>query len=875
MSRGLKAWYDEVAASEDANYWPGPRPLRATDPDEQLVGRTQELREIARLLPSNQLLVMNGSTGDGKSSLLEKGVEPTLRRLGYAVLVCNRWSGSGADGKDGEQFLAAKLESQLPPRVAKGDGYLERLDERFGARAVIVLDQFEELMRHHPVLFGHVCRWVERVVNETHIRVIISLREEYLPRLRALHVSPYARRDFKVEPLRDPATIREIVLSGQRAGGPAIHPDAVDDLEQLWRDAGAAEDDGQVGVLHLQALLYVLWRRRPDDGMITKAQVNEVIDLLSARRPGENRALAAFQGALPEVVELRLDLCESVYRDLDGELPLATGAAMIIRRMAGYLSSGGYKVDQDRWHLAELVLWDELRTLEFHKGEKLAIAEALFTNVARIVDGYHEWLAKESLPVSGRGRAAKAPIDYLEAPRAELRKASDGKTDSLKRFIRPNNRDLAPAGERDPWDTDPGSLTGGMMMGAAPWEALLEVFRQYFFALDWLEASVLIRQTKREVSARAADETTISLIHDGFGQGLVEWARQDRERPEEHFRLLIAAVGETIRWDEVVDGRVDRTFAYAVNLRWKSCLVNAKFKNVTFVNCDFRNSTFVDCEFEGVRFVNCLLDGVSLDGCTFTGDVPRLDPHELPALGASDFDVRSFRVPLAEEDHGILRSLDRYREYSVPADLGPEAGLYSLTSGLPAVPLRGLGASEAGDKVPAVTGGFAMYGGRISSLVFARSRFVDGGKVALRDLAGTSLEFAEQEAGSIELRNVALRGLTVSAPLDYEHRKGDPELEIYAYNSALQNVWVSRRVRGGIEFDGCGIYQLARHDKEFRVELTDSGVWGRFELNELQPDLDPTKFPELEAIALKVDYRSTPAQRELEDRRKAAKKAKG
>ncbi len=867
MSTGLESWYDMVAAAEDENYWPGPRPLKAKDPDEQLVGRNQEIRDITRLLVGNQLLVLNGATGDGKSSLLDKGIQPTLTRLGHAVLLCNRWSGAGVDGVSADGFLRSKLEKQLPDGVTKGDDYIRSLDETYGARAVIVLDQFEELIRHHPMLFSRVCRWIEKVVAETQVRVIVSLREEYLPRLRSLRVGPYARRDFKVDPLRKPETIRAIIESGRRDdGGATISEPAVAALVELWTQAGGTARDSAIGVLHLQALLYVLWRNRPQDGTITAETLEKVVGFL-VTGSGESEG-SAFQNALPEVVALRLKQCEDVYRDLlDGEPPLATGAAMIVRRMAGYLSSGGYKVDQDRWHLAELVLSDELNTLGFEKKEDRELAEALFTNVARIVDLHHDWL-------TNRATDAEAPLDYLDAPRASLRSDDSGQ-DALREFAG-GSWDLAPAGDRDPWDTDTASVTGGMMMGATPLETLLEVFRQYFFGLDWLEASVLIRQTKRELSSRSKvkDETTVSLIHDGFGRGLVEWALQDKERPEEFFRLIIAAVGETIHWDQDVDGSKDPEYRFAVNLRWKSCLVEAKFRHVTFVNCDFRNSTFVDCEFEGVNFVNCLLDGVSLDKCVFRGDVPRLDtlsPEELAELKSTNIDVRSFVLPLAESERRVLRSLDRYRERSadgpVPADDG--TGLFSLTSGLPAITRRG----ETGDEVPATEGGYVMYGGRLSSLVFARCEFVDKGRVALRDLVGTSLEFAELSAGDIELRNVALRGLTISAPLDYVYSTGDPVVEVYAYNSVLQNVWVSDRVPGGIEFEESGVYQLARQNPEFDIKLTgDTGVWGRLELTETE--MSPNKVAELAGIAAKVDYRSTPAKLELEKirLRDAAKK---
>ncbi|WP_162240200.1 pentapeptide repeat-containing protein, partial [Rathayibacter sp. Leaf296] len=443
---------------------------------------------------------------------------------------------------------------------------------------------------------------------------------------------------------------------------------------------------------------------------------------------------------------------------------------------------------------------------------------------------------------AGAAGAGPEPADYLSAPRAELVGESAA---------------LVPAGTSDPWDADPLEVTGGMMMGATPSETLLEVYRLFFFALEWLEASFLVRQTSRRVSKESEDETTVSLIHDGFGRGLVDWAAREEERPGDHFGLLIAAVGDTIHWDEPIDGSADPTYRYAVNLRWKSCLVTATLRHITFVNGDFRNSTFVGCEFEGVTFVNCLLDGVSFSDCRFRGPVKRLPEftgEEKAELESSDFDLLSFTLPLPAASASVVRSLSRYRELAEPGTIDE---LYSLTSGLPATPSRG----ESAYAVPASEGGLLMYGGRLSSLVFGRCEFPDDGSVALRDLAGTSLEFAEQAVGSIELRNVALRGLTISAPLDYESTAGDG-IDLHAYYSLLQNVWISAHVPGSAVFDDCPVWQLANGSTTFRIDDEKSFVRGRLVL-------DDAGRSALEKTATKVDYRSTPAKRELLLRRAA------
>ena len=48
-------------------------------------------------------------------------------------------------------------------------------------------------------------------------------------------------------------------------------------------------------------------------------------------------------------------------------------------------------------------------------------------------------------------------------------------------------------------------------------------------------------------------------------------------------------------------------------------------------------------------------------------------------------------------------------------------------------------------------GGLTMYGGRLSSLMVRSGRFRDGGELALRHIAGSSLDITEQGAAKIQI----------------------------------------------------------------------------------------------------------------------------
>lgn len=855
MSDELTPWLDLVRAAESQNYWPGPRPLRFNDPAGQLVGREQDVRNLTKVLGENQLLVLYGAAGDGKSSLLQSGIRPTLSRLGRIVLYCADWSGMGSEAGDGEEFIRGRLGTQLVAAgVADAPGFTDELDRRYGERTVVVLDQFEEVMRHDPALFAAMSRWVRRVLEQTQIRIVISLREEYLPRLRLLQ---YDRRDFRVEPKRDQASIRSIICSGMRkdgAGEPVITQDAEETLVDLWCRAGGESPESTFGLLHLQALLYMLWLRsggRVVDSEVVTSVIGELTD--GAKYDDAESVLknslsrVVLKDSLSRVVQERLKRCEDVYvQARHGERTLATGAVQIIRRAAVLLSSGGYKVDQDRWHLAELVLAEELEVLGFSGTRGNRFAETLFDNVAMIVDRHRAWLLG--------GRTDAAPLDYLSAPRALLRADREGR-DVVQGQTWADIDVMSSAG-RYPWDTDPRSVTAGAMMGSTPAEVLVEVIRTFFFALDWLEAGALIRRTRRRLARGQGYDTgtAISLIHDGFGQGLAEWGSRDEEGPRAFFDLLVAAVGKTIAPSESIDGLVDESYRVAVNLRWKACLVTATFRHVTFVNCDFRNCTFEDCTFEDVVFVNCLLDGASFIRCCFSGGAAEqedVSPSERSSSDISAVGSTSFTVGLPTGAADVIRSLNRYREY---ATHGSTDVLFSRIAGLPAAP----GRAERGLPVSDVGRGLVICGGRLSAMMFGDSSFPARGLLMLRHLTGTSLEFADQAVGDIELSDVTLRGVTVSAPLGVKPRPPG-RLRIRAHDSRLMNVWISSRLEGELELSGkTSVWQLTNISQDFPVvsDDTSSSIRGILDLGE-------DELRKLAEIALQIDFRTVPGKREL------------
>ena len=860
----LEAWRASIQAAEERCFWPGPRPMSNSRWSDQLIGRGNEAHKFSDLVRNTSLVVLNGESGVGKSSMLNLGITPQLREDGFLVLTCRKWATSRAnselpqESRGVECFISEMLEDQLP-----------QLHDEYGDEAVIILDQFEGLIRHQPRFYNEVRRWIEGVVKRYDIHVVISLRTEFMHRIGDLKVGPYKRADFKLDRISDPNVIGRIVREGTRVDGSSnavIDDDATSFIVERWKVAEGGLAWTNVGLLHLQAFLYFLWQRIGSaDTTITLADVVTATEVLGAT----DNAVSLFENALARAVGLRLDRCRDVYvNELNGDRTLAEGVASLLTRIPVHLESGGYKVSQESRQLAAKVLSRELETLRevnFDRGRPAGDMFSAFVGAA----------------------SESARSDWLDALRSDL--APD---ESLRALLTDQ------AANRD---DDEG--TSGPMLGMPPLAVLTEELRRYFFALAWLEQSDIVVPADAD-----GGETMLELVHDGFSRGLKEWATINADGPERTLYRLTASIGEVFDWRDLRradapfvsqgippdDGRV----SINANLRWRSCrVVGMEFRRRVFVNCDFRESNFVGCLFEGVTFINCLLDGVSFIECTIQGETSDLSQdfktHELDRDEERKQLLPSFLVEAPE----LAATLNRYRDRPV----GGATELVSWTSGGPAQPIsldladqvrpgsaRSVGDSQAGK--PASTeaftelanfrfltwtvqqAGLAMYGGRLSSLMFGDC--VVSGKISLRHVAGTSLEFGGLRTGAIELYDVAIRGFSISPPVEraiysdanLTYRE---DIKVSAIDSALQNVWFSTPLRGRATITNSVVWHLfsaSRSDsKGFIVELPNSPHLGLFNVPAAEGFLAAKEanyvpggryHDAVENLAKRVDYQS-------------------
>lgn len=864
----LRGWRTEFESIDECP-WPGPRPQRdrriesSDDAPVKFHGRGEDAAKISQSIRENAVVVLSGASGVGKTSALYQAIRPELERLGWAVMLCDKWSPPRTF--EAADLIETQAAGQLPLGIALGadqPSLVEQLDEYYPDEAVIVLDQFEELIRYRRGAYQKVLRWIEETAKRSHVRIVISLRVEYEHELTGpggLKVGPFQMQRCELAPITDPTVIEEIIRAGQtNLGEQAASDDTVVELVKVWEEAHSQSEWSEVGLLHLQATLYSLWHGRGTAGVIEQSQVlklSKAVAEFNEKQTGADE-VGLYEYGLSQCVEVALTHCRDACEPAGVDWTLAARARELITDMTGHLSSGGYKISLDRDELADRLI----RASKVPEGDKAAELQARVA-LAQIVDGAASGSYETSTgTISFEPLELPNELDWLAIQRLDL-------------------FDVASLADGNwPWELDPEDTTGGALLGLRPVESVVEELRSLHFALEWLRMCELIRVTSTEPG-----KVMVSLNHDRFAAGLTRWTRSFEVGSNEAISRVSAIRGAVLDWssenDEPIPGGV------VANVRWADCQITRRFQNVTLVNCDFRGSTFRGCEFKGVSFVNCLLDDVEFLDCTIEGQ-----PGPLPT-GLNEEQIReqpSFLVSAPD----LVPILHRYRE--TIDDGGDPTLIYSRTAGVAAVPAaKGDVARVSCDPQPQ-TGGLTMYGGFLSSLKVRACKFPDGGTLSLRHVAGTSVEFAELTEARVEVFAAALRGLTVTLPISKltdatvtdaatTGKSADDAFRLDLTESRIINAWFGPGLEGSAVFTSCRVWQLFNGSTAFAVTLPDSPLMGAVNIQQTD-DLIPfaivkgEKYKQLLVESLEgleqqvfdastlIDYRRRPAKYELSRR---------
>ncbi len=269
------------------NPFVGPRPFESGEP---LYGRDREIRKLDNLLGAERVVLLYSPSGAGKSSLVQAGLMPQLKRS-FDVWGSTRVNQEPPAGVDGNRYVLstmAGLEEEVPekrrqsPAVLAGQtlhDYLKGRPRRRSAPPAVLLifDQFEEVLTVDPLAVEAKREFFDQLgelLRNPRVWALFVLREDYLAPLDpyAQQVPTHLRNRFRID-LLDLDGAREAMVSPARRDGrefPAAEQ-LVHDLATMMvqrADGSFVRRTGHhVEPVQLQVVCRRLWDAMPEDDL--------------------------------------------------------------------------------------------------------------------------------------------------------------------------------------------------------------------------------------------------------------------------------------------------------------------------------------------------------------------------------------------------------------------------------------------------------------------------------------------------------------------------------------------------------------------------------------------------------------------------------
>src|SRR3569623_2137813 len=371
------------------------RGLRAFEAEHRGVffGRGLEVGELVERLRTQSVVVVDGDTGVGTSSLCRAGVVPAI--VDGALGDGRSWRASTViPGRRPLTALASALGAPgLETQIADDPGLLAReLHHRAGTGGLVLfIDQMEELVTvgapaEVAAFDAALARLSEGVAG---VRVITTARADVLSKLLAM---PAFGRELShvmyfVRPL-PPERIRDVIVGPAAATEVTFESAAI--IDAL---VGATTEAGSGGLPLLSFALASLWEARDRErGVIAQAVVGAL--------GGVAGALARHAGSvIAEMPTTDRPHARRVLRRL------VTSVGTRVRRTEAELAVS----DNTQNALAALV---KGRLLVVHDGESGATYEVAHEVLVRGWGTLREWLEADAQDRASRERLAEATIEW-------------------------------------------------------------------------------------------------------------------------------------------------------------------------------------------------------------------------------------------------------------------------------------------------------------------------------------------------------------------------------------------------------------------------------------------------------------------------------
>ena len=406
--------------------WPGLLPF----PEEARAffhGRDSEAEELIRLIEREPLTVLFGQSGLGKSSLLNAGVFPRLRRAGYlpVYLRLNLDAAAVPLLVQAWQTLRAQCELHdvIAPAVEQDDSlwqYLHRPDTVFlnphgrPVTPVLVFDQFEELFtlgrqtvdstarcqsllqelgelienRIPPALETHLAANPDALdrldLYRRDLKIVFSFREDYLAEFEELKtlIRPIMQNRMRLNPMNGMQAAQALLRAGDdKLSKPKVSETAA---ERIVRFVGGGKE-GALQDIRIEPALLSLVCHELNEERIKRQEAEISTDLIqgdSTRQIIENFYREGFVGLDVRVKYFVEDclLTTAGYRDSCAEdnalgepgLSKAALDTLVARRLLRREERGGLK----RLELIHDVLTGVVKASRDARREAEALAKA-------------------------------------------------------------------------------------------------------------------------------------------------------------------------------------------------------------------------------------------------------------------------------------------------------------------------------------------------------------------------------------------------------------------------------------------------------------------------------------------------------------------
>lgn len=256
------------------NPFPGPQPYRAADRD-RFFGRADMAHKLRGSVLASRCMTVHGPSGAGKSSLMQAAVLPMLSERNDARIIrVDGWP----EGEEPTKWLATAISGEFamhsipedePPRETVFK--MVRGAARASSRPLVIyLDQLEQLLFAHRTLdetqpfFDCVEELLDMPLRT--VRVVLSLREDYLGRFRDRlrdfrHIT---EGGFRVGPL-NVAELTDAVVQAAATGEPPQDWSA-DEMRELMMQVRmpgqAATDEAEAQAAYAQIICRALFQER-------------------------------------------------------------------------------------------------------------------------------------------------------------------------------------------------------------------------------------------------------------------------------------------------------------------------------------------------------------------------------------------------------------------------------------------------------------------------------------------------------------------------------------------------------------------------------------------------------------------------------------